>query len=232
MSPEEIRALTLSFQVATVATLLCLPFALLLGRLLSRGRFPGRALLEAILHLPLVVPPVATGYLLLVLFGRQGPLGRPLFEWFGVTFAFDWKGAVLASAVVGFPLLLRSIQLALEGVDPRLEQAARTLGASRRKVWTSVTLPLARSGILAGCLLAFARSLGEFGATVTLAGNLPGRTQTLPIAVFSYLQQPGRESAAARLVGLSIALSLIALLAVERLARDRSGRNQGSTTTR
>jgi molybdate transport system permease protein len=195
--------------------------------LLARCRFPGKALIDGLIHLPLVLPPVVVGYALLVLLGRRGVIGAWLHDTFGITFVFNWKGAALASAVMAFPLLVRAIRLSLEAVDRRLEAAARTLGAGRARVFLTVTLPLTAPGLLTGAILAFARSIGEFGATITFVSNIPGVTQTLPLALYSLVQQPNGDAAAARLVVISIVLSLIALIASELLAR-RVGRRIGS----
>ena len=222
LTPSEWEALALSARVGLTATLLSLPPGVALGVLLARKRFPGRALVETVLALPLVLPPVVTGYVLLVLFGRHGWPGSWL-ESMGWGVAFTWKGAAIASAVVGFPLLVRTIQVAVAAIDPGLEAAARTLGAGRWRTAFTVTLPLARGGIIAGALLAFARSVGEFGATITFVGNLPGETRTLPLEIYTQLQTPDGEAAAARLVALSIALSLAALLAGEFLRRRGGG---------
>ena len=211
MSDVERQALWLSLQVATAATLLSLPVALALALALARGRWPGKALLEALVNLPLVLPPVVIGYALLVSFGRQGPIGRWLHEVFGITFVFTFRGAVLVAAVMALPLMVRAVRQALEAVDRGLEDAARTLGASRLDAFTSVTLPLAAPGLLSGAVLGFAASLGEFGATITFVSNVPGQTQTLPLAIYSALQSADGEAAALRLVGLSVTLALAAL---------------------
>lgn len=228
LSPDEWQAVRLSLWVATWATLGGLPFALGVAWLLARRRFFGRQLLNAIVHLPLVLPPVVTGYLLLLGFGRQGPIGHWLEEHLGLVFAFRWTGAALASAVMGFPFAVRAIRLSLESVDRGLEQAAGTLGASPIKVFTSVTLPLIRPGVIAGAILCFAKSMGEFGATITFVANIPGQTQTLPSAIYAYTQVPGGDGPALRLLLVSVAISLAALLASELLAhrvarRARSG---------
>ncbi len=214
----EWEVLRLSFLVAVCCVGLSLPPGVLLGWALARSDFRGKAIVDGICHLPLVLPPVVTGYLLLILFSRRGPVGSVLEEW-GIRLAFDWKGAVLASAIVGFPLMLRSIRLAVESVDPRLESAARTLGSGPFRAFCEVTLPLALPGVLVGALLTFARSLGEFGATITFASNIPGETQTLPLAIFSQIQQPGGEASAFRLVLVSVVVSFGALLASEALSR-------------
>ncbi len=196
-----------------------LPLAFALAFLLARGRFAGKALLEGVVTMPLVLPPVVTGYLLLLAFGRHGPVGAWLESWFGVSVVFRWTGAAIAAAIMALPLMIGAIRLSIEGVDRRLEVAARTLGASRWGAFASVTLPLALPGIIAAAVLGFARALGEFGATITFVSNIPGETQTLPIAIYSVLQQPGGEAAAARLSVIAVALSLAALLVSQWLAR-------------
>lgn len=218
MSSGELQALALSARVGLVATLAALPFGLALAWALARRPFRGRAVVEALLTLPLVLPPVVTGWLLLLALGPKGPLGAPLGA-FGIEIAFTWKAAAVASSFVAFPLLVRTIQVAIQGVDPGLEEAARTLGAGPVRTFFTVTLPLAAPGVLAGAVLAFARSLGEFGATVIFAGNLPGETRTLPLAIWTELQTPGGELAAARLVALSVALAVAALIAAELIRR-------------
>ena len=215
--------LGLSLRVAVACVLASLPPAVALGWLLARRDFPGKFLLDGLCHLPLVLPPVVTGYLLLRLFGRRGLLG-PLLDGLGLSLVFDWKGAALASAVVAFPLSLRAVRLAIEDVDPRLEGVARTLGAGPVRAFFTVTLPLAASGLWVGALLAFARSLGEFGATITFVANIPGQTRTIPLAIYTSLNQPGGEEAALRLVWISVAVSLAALLGSEWAARRRKGR--------
>ena len=215
--------LGLSLRVAGACVLTTLPPAVAVGWLLARRDFPGKFLLDGLCHLPLVLPPVVTGYLLLRLFGRRGVLG-PLLDELGLSLAFDWKGAALASAVVAFPLALRAVRLAIEEVDPRLEGMARTLGAGPVRAFFTVTLPLAASGLWVGALLAFARSLGEFGATITFVANIPGQTRTIPLAIYTSLHQPGGEEAALRLVWISVAVSLAALLGSEWAARRRKGR--------
>lgn len=218
LGAAEWTAVALSLKVALWATALSLPLALWVAHLLARGRFRGRLLLNGLVHLPLVMPPVVTGYLLLVLFGRQGLLGAPLHDLLGITLAFRWTGAALAAAIMGFPLMVRAIRLAIEEVDPRLEEAARTLGASRVHVFSTVTLPLILPGVLAGAVLGFAKAMGEFGATITFVSNIPGQTQTIPSAIYAFLQVPGGEGGAVALVLVSIALSLVALIASEALA--------------
>jgi molybdate transport system permease protein len=219
----EIEAVRLSLRIAFWAMVGSLPFGLATAMVLARGRFYGKSLLDGVVHLPLVMPPVVTGYLLLLLFGRHGPVGRFLDESFGVVFAFRWTGAALACAVMGFPLLVRAIRLSLEAVDRRLEEAAGTLGAKRIFVFVLVTLPLIAPGIVAGMVLSFARSLGEFGATITFVSNIPGETRTIASAIYTLTQTPGGDVGALRLTLVSIALSYIALLAADLLAR-RLGR--------
>ena len=212
-------ALGLSLKVAAVATLCSLPFALAVAYVLARGRFWGKQLLNGLVHLPLILPPVVTGYLLLAAFGRRGPLGGFLAEHFGLVFAFRWTGAALAAAIMGCPLMVRAMRLAIEAVDPKLEAAAATLGANRIFVFLVVTLPLILPGVVAGAILAFAKAMGEFGATITFVSNIPGETQTLPSAIYGFLQQPEGEAQALRLVGISIALSFAALIGSELLSR-------------
>jgi molybdate transport system permease protein len=219
LTPEETTALLLSLRVSLVATVASLPFGIAVALLLARGRFPGHGLLNGLVHLPLILPPVVTGYLLLLTFGRQGWVGAALWDWFGFTFAFRWTGAALAAAVMAFPLMVRAVRLAIEAVDPRLEEAAGTLGASRLAVFTTVTLPLILPGIIAGAVLAFAKAMGEFGATITFVANIPGETQTLPTAIYSFLQVPGGDGAALRLVVISVAVAMVALVLSEVMAR-------------
>jgi molybdate transport system permease protein len=218
-TPAELVAIQLSLRVAIVATLASLPFGVAIAMLLARGRFPGKALLDGLVHLPLVLPPVVTGYLLLIGFGRRGPIGAFLEQTFGLVFAFRWTGAALASAVMGFPLLVRAVRLSVEAVDRRLEDAAASLGARRSVVFATVTLPLVLPGLLAGAVLAFAKALGEFGATITFVSNIPGETQTIPSAIYTALQIPGAEAAAIRLSIVSIVISFSALVLSEILAR-------------
>jgi molybdate transport system permease protein len=220
---DEIDAVRLSLRIAFWAMLGSLPFGLAMAMVLARGRFWGKTLLDGVVHLPLVMPPVVTGYLLLLLLGRHGPLGRFLAESFGIVFAFRWTGAALASAVMGFPLMVRAIRLSLDAVDRRLEEAAGTLGAGRAFVFMLITLPLIAPGIVAGMVLSFARSLGEFGATITFVSNIPGETRTVASAIYTLTQTPGGDAGALRLTLVSIALSLVALLAADLLAR-RIGR--------
>ncbi|THH37268.1 molybdate ABC transporter permease subunit [Aliishimia ponticola] len=219
LDPAGWEALLLSLRVAFVATLCALPVALWLAWLLARREFPGKAVLSALVHLPLVLPPVVTGYLLLVAFGRNGPLGQFFEATLGLTFAFRWTGAALAAAIMGLPLMVRAIRLALEAVDPRLEQAAATLGTPRWAVFTRITLPLALPGVLAGAVMGFAKAMGEFGATITFVANIPGETQTLPSAIYALLQIPGQEGPAATLVLWAVAISVGAVLLSEWLAR-------------
>jgi molybdate transport system permease protein len=218
LGPEEWQAVRLSIRVAFWATLASLPLGIAVAMLLARGRFRGRQILNGLVHLPLVLPPVVTGYLLLVTFGRTAPVGGWLEDTFGIVFAFRWTGAALAAAVMAFPLMVRAIRLSIEAVDPGLEQAAATLGASRTWVFATVTLPLALPGIVAGAILAFAKAMGEFGATITFVSNIPGETQTLATAVYAFLQVPGGEASALRLVLVSVAIAMAALLASEALA--------------
>jgi len=222
LSPEEWSIVLLSLKVSAAAIGLSLPLAFGIALLLARGRFPGKFLLDALVHLPLVVPPVVTGWLLLLAFGANGPVGRFLESQLGLTFMFRWTGAALASAVMALPLMVRAIRLSLEGIDRRLEAAARTLGAGPWRTFTAVTLPLATPGVLAGAVLGFARSLGEFGATITFVSNIPDETRTLPLAIYTALQAPGGDATVLRLALLSVALSLGALLLSEVLVR-RSG---------
>jgi molybdate transport system permease protein len=224
LTAEEWQAMALSLRVSFWATAASLPLGIAVAMALARGRFWGKQLLNVLVHLPLILPPVVTGYLLLLLFGRRGPVGAFLEETFGIVFAFRWTGAALAGAVMAFPLMVRAIRLAIEAVDPKLEAAAVTLGASRAWTFLVVTLPLILPGILAGAILAFARAMGEFGATITFVSNIPGQTQTLPSAIHAFLQVPGGEAAAMRLVLVSIAIAMAALLASEAVARRLSRR--------
>lgn len=213
----------LSLLIGGTATLGSLPIAFLLAWVLARWRFPGKFLLDGIVHLPLVVPPVVTGWVLLLAFAPSGPIGALLERWLGVTVLFRWTGAAIAAAVMALPLMVRAMRLSIEAVDRRLEQAARTLGASRWRAYATVTLPLALPGVLAAVVLGFARSIGEFGATVTFVSNVPGETQTLPLAIYAALQQPGGEEQVWRLAAISVILSLGALVASEALVQ-RAGR--------
>ncbi len=227
LTPLEVEALGLSLRVAVACVIASLPFGVAVAWLLARYEFPGKTLVDGLVHAPLVVPPVAVGYILLVLFGRNGPVGAWLYDSFGVTVVFTWQGAALASAVMAFPLMVRAIRLALELVDRRIETAARTLGAGRVRVAFTITLPLSLPGVLTGMVLAFARSLGEFGATITFVSNIPGETRTLPIALYSLVQTPGGETGALRLVIISLALAVAALALSELLARRVAARLQG-----
>jgi molybdate transport system permease protein len=226
-TPEELTAIRLSVWVAFWAMLASLPFGVAVALVLSRGRFWGKALLDAVVHLPLVMPPVVTGYLLLLLFGRNGPLGRVLAESLGIVFAFRWTGAALACAVMGFPLMVRSIRLSLDAVDRRLEAAAGTLGANAMWIFVTITLPLILPGILAGMILSVARALGEFGATITFVSNIPGETQTIPTAIYTLIQEPGGDIAALRLTLVSVLISLAALIAAEPLMARAARRAMG-----
>jgi molybdate transport system permease protein len=219
MSPDELHILELSLRVAALSVLASLPVAIVVAFVLARFTFPGKTLFDAVVHLPLVLPPVVVGFALLMLFGRRGPVGALLDEWFGVVVAFRWTGAALASAVMGFPLMVRAIRLSMEGIDQRLEVAGRTLGASRLWVFASITLPLALPGIVTGTLLAFARGLGEFGATITFVSNIPGETQTLPLAIYTFTQVPGGDAQALRLSVFAVILSIVALAGSEWLTR-------------
>lgn len=213
--------------MASLGTVASLPFAVAVALALARGKFWGKTLLDGLVHLPLVLPPVVTGYLLLIAFGRQGFLGKPLADCCGLVFSFRWTGAALAAGIMGFPLMVRAIRLSIEAVDRRLEDAASTLGAGRLGVFLAVTLPLSLPGVLAGLVLAFAKALGEFGATITFVSNIPGETRTLPAAIYTLTQTPGGDAAAGRLVLVAIALSLAALVASEILARRLSSRISG-----
>lgn len=219
LTPEEWQAVRLSLVVAATAMLASLPFGVAVALLLARGRFWGKSLLDALVHLPLILPPVVTGYLLLIGFGRRGPIGQFLADTFGITLSFRWTGAALACAVMGFPLMVRAMRLSIEAVDRKLEAAAATLGASPAWVFLTVTLPLSLPGILAGMVLCFAKAMGEFGATITFVSNIPGETQTLPSAIYTLTQVPGGEAGALRLTLISIAISVAALLLSEWLAR-------------
>ena len=227
LSPSELEAVRLSLKVATASVLASLPLGFALAWLLARLNFPGKTLVGAFIHLPLVLPPVVIGYFLLILFGKRGPIGAWLDQAFGLVFAFRWTGAALACALMGLPLMVRAIRQSLEGIDRRLESAASTLGANRLWVLASVTVPLSLPGILTGMLLSFARSLGEFGATITFVSNIPGETQTLPLAIYSYTQVPGGDAQAMRLCILSVILSLAALVLSEMLVRRANRRILG-----
>jgi molybdate transport system permease protein len=219
LTSEEWTAVRLSLLVASTAVAASLPFGLALACLLARGRFYGKTLLDTVVHLPLILPPVVTGYLLLLSFGRKAPIGAFLAEHFGIVFSFRWTGAALACAVMGFPFMVRAIRLSIEAVDRRLEAAALTLGASPPFVFVAVTLPLILPGIIAGMILSFAKAMGEFGATITFVSNIPGETQTLPSAIYAFTQVPGGDAGAMRLTLISIAISMAALIGSEMLAR-------------
>ena len=219
LSPEEWTAVRLSLKVATVATLVGLPFGIGVALALARGRFWGQSLLNGLVLLPLILPPVVTGYILLIVFGQRGPVGSWLADYFGIVFSFRWTGAALACGIMGFPLMVRAIRLAIESVDARLEEAAGTLGANRAWVFATVTLPLIIPGILTGMILCFAKAMGEFGATITFVSNIPGETQTLPSAIYTFTQVPGGDQGALRLTLVSVAISMLALLASEVMAR-------------
>jgi molybdate transport system permease protein len=223
LTAEEWEVVRLSLLVGGVAIAATLPVAFGIAWLLARGRFPGKVLLDGIVHLPLVLPPVVTGWLLLMAFAPQGPLGEPLARWLGISVLFRWTGAAIAAGVMALPLMVRAMRLSIEAVDRRLESAARTLGAGRARVFATITLPLALPGVLAGSVLGFARALGEFGATITFVSNIPGETRTLPIAIYVALQVPGGDAQIWRLAAMSVALSLIALIVAEILARRRGG---------
>ena len=227
MSPgsAEWEALALSLRVSLVAVVVALPFAFAAALLLARARFPGKSLVDALVHMPLVLPPVVMGYLLLITFGSGAPIGAWFEQTFGLRFVFSWTGAALAAAVVTFPFQVRAIRLALEAIDPRTEAAARTLGAGPLDTLFSVTVPLAMPGIVAGAITAFAASLGEFGAIITFVSNVPGETRTLPLAIYTALQSPGGEAMAARLSAIAIALALVGLVLSEVAARRLRARN-------
>ncbi len=223
-SPQEWTAIGLSLKVATVGSLASLPFGVAVAWALARRQFPGKLVVNGLVHLPLVLPPVVTGWLLLIAFGRQGTFGRALEACCGVVLSFRWTGAALAAAVMGFPLMVRAIRLSIEAVDARLEQAAETLGAPPLTVFFTITLPLALPGVVAGLILGFARAIGEFGATITFVANIPGETQTIATAIYSYTQQPGAETSVVRLTLVAIAIAFGALVASEVLAARVSGR--------
>src|SRR4051812_3962054 len=226
LTPDEWTAVLVSLRIAVVATLVALPFGVAIAWLLARKDFWGKTLVDSLVHLPLVLPPVVTGYLLLIWFGKRGVIGAFLAD-IGIVFSFRWTGAALACGVMGFPLLVRAIRLSIEAVDARLEDAGRTLGADPVRVFFTVTLPLSLPGIIAGMVLCFAKALGEFGATITFVSNIPGETQTISAAIYTYLQIPGADAAAARLAIVAIVISLIALIASEWLARRASTRLHG-----
>jgi len=223
LTPDEWNAVRLSIKVATVAMIASLPPGILIALLLARGRFWGKTLLNGLVHLPLILPPVVTGYLLLLTFGRRGPAGAFLAEHFGLVFSFRWTGAALACGVMGFPLMVRAIRLSIEAVDRKMEAAAGTLGANPLWVFATITLPLILPGLIAGAILSFAKAMGEFGATITFVSNIPNETQTLPSAIYTFTQVPGGDEGALRLTLISIVISMLALVASEVLAR-RVGR--------
>jgi len=228
LSPQDWTAVALSLRVAAVSTVVALPFGIIIAMLLARGSFWGKSLLDAVVHLPLVLPPVVTGYLLLISLGRKAPLGAFLADHFGIVFSFRWTGAAVACGVMAFPLLVRAIRLSIEAIDRRLEDAASTLGANRAWTFATVTLPLALPGIIAGMMLAFARALGEFGATITFVSNIPGETQTISAAIYSLIQVPGGDADALKLVVISIVICVAALLASEWLAKRATARLHGA----
>jgi molybdate transport system permease protein len=228
LSPQDWTAVALSLRVAAVSTVVALPFGIIVAMLLARGSFWGKSVLDAVVHLPLVLPPVVTGYLLLISLGRKAPLGAFFADHFGIVFSFRWTGAAVACGVMAFPLLVRSIRLSIEAIDRRLEDAASTLGADRAWTFTTVTLPLALPGIIAGMMLAFARALGEFGATITFVSNIPGETQTISAAIYSLIQVPGGDADALKLVVISIVICVAALLASEWLAKRATARLHGA----
>ena len=227
LSPAEWTAVLLSLRIALVATAFALPFGIAIGWLLARKEFWGKTLLDGLVYLPLVLPPVVTGYLLLISFGRKGPIGAFLADHFGIVFSFRWTGAALSCGIMGFPLMVRPIRLALEAIDRRLEDAAATLGADRFWVFLTITLPLALPGVIAGAVMCFARALGEFGATITFVSNIPGETQTISAAIYTLLQVPDGDAAAGRLVLVALALALAALIVSEWFARRAGMRFQG-----
>ncbi len=228
LGPEEWQAVALSLKVSFWATVLSIPLGLITAMALARGRFIGRDVLNWVVHVPLVLPPVVTGYLLLLGFGRNGPVGGFLYDVFDVTLAFRWTGAALAAAIMAFPLMVRAMRLAIEAVDPKLEEAAATLGASKLRIFTTVTLPLILPGVIAGAVLAFAKAMGEFGATITFVSNIPGETRTVPSAIYAFLQVPGGEDAAIRLVAVAIVIAFGALALSEWLSRRVAARIAGS----
>lgn len=227
LSPAEWTAIALSLRVSIIATLVALPFGIAVGWVLARKDFWGKTLVDAVIFLPLVLPPVVTGYLLLISFGRRGPIGAFFADYLGIVFSFRWTGAALSCGVMGFPLMVRPIRLALEAIDRRLEDAASTLGANGFWVFLTITLPLALPGIIAGAVMCFARALGEFGATITFVSNIPGETQTISAAIYTLLQIPSGDAAAARLVAISIVIALAALIVSEWFARRAGMRFQG-----
>jgi molybdate transport system permease protein len=228
LTPQDWTAILLSLRIATVATVLSLPFGIATAMLLARTDFWGKSLLDALVHLPLVLPPVVTGYLLLITLGRKAPVGAFLADHLGIVFAFRWTGAMISCGVMAFPLMVRAIRLSIEAIDRRLEDAASTLGANRIWSFATVTLPLALPGIIAGCMLAFARALGEFGATITFVSNIPGETQTISAAIYTLMQIPDGDAAALQLVIVAVIISVAALVASEWFARRATARLHGS----
>jgi molybdate transport system permease protein len=228
LSPQDWIAVQLSLRIAAVSTVVALPFGIAIAYLLARKSFWGKSLLDAVVHLPLVLPPVVTGYLLLITFGRKAPVGAFLADHFGIVFSFRWTGAALACGIMAFPLMVRAIRLSIEAIDRRLEDAAATLGANRAWLFLTVTLPLALPGVIAGMMLAFARALGEFGATITFVSNIPGETQTISAAIYTLTQVPGGDAAALQLVIVAVIISLAALIASEWFARRASARLHGN----
>ena len=226
LGPAEWQAVALSLRVSFWATLFSLPFGIFIAYALARWSFPGKQIVNGLVHLPLILPPVVTGYLLLLSFGTRGPIGSFLADW-GIVFAFRWSGAALAAAIMAFPLMVRAIRLSIEAVDPKLEQAAATLGAAPAWVFLTVTLPMALPGIVAGTILAFAKAMGEFGATITFVSNIPGETRTIPSAIYAFLQVPGGEGAALRLVIVAVVVAMAALLLSEIFARRVAARVGG-----
>src|SRR6056297_2414764 len=227
LEPQEWEAVALSLRVSFWATLVALPFGVFIAHALARWQFPGKQLLNGLVHLPLILPPVVTGYLLLLTFGTRGPVGSVLAE-FGIVFAFRWTGAALAAGVMAFPLMVRAIRLSIEAVDPKLEQASSTLGASPAWVFLTVTMPMALPGIVAGTILAFAKAMGEFGATITFVSNIPGQTRTIPSAIYAFLQVPGGEGSAMKLVIVSVVVAMGALLLSELIGRRVAARVGGA----
>jgi molybdate transport system permease protein len=227
LSPQEWTAVALSLRIAAVATFVALPFGIAIATLLARKSFWGKSLLDAVVHLPLVLPPVVTGYLLLITLGRKAPVGVFLADHFGIVFSFRWTGAALACGIMAFPLMVRAIRLSIEAIDRRLEDAAATLGANRTWLFFTITLPLALPGVIAGMMLAFARALGEFGATITFVSNIPGETQTISAAIYTLTQVPGGDRAALSLVIVAVIISLAALIASEWFARHAAARLHG-----
>ncbi|MCF8476374.1 MAG: molybdate ABC transporter permease subunit [Pseudolabrys sp.] len=227
LTPQDWIAVQLSLRIASVATLVSLPFGVAIAYVLARKNFWGKSLLDAVVHLPLVLPPVVTGYLLLITFGRRAPVGAFLADHFGIVFSFRWTGAALACGIMAFPLMVRAIRLSIEAIDRRLEDAAATLGANRLWLFITITLPLALPGIIAGMMLAFARALGEFGATITFVSNIPGETQTISAAIYTLTQVPGGDAAALQLVIVAVVISVAALMASEFFARRAGARLHG-----